>query len=69
MLKARRSDRPPATKKRINKKNNTIKNSYNLKLGFIKKYIIYIFLSLIILFINSFFCCWRSIRSPSLKHT
>ena len=52
MLKARRSDRPPATKKRINKKNNTIKNSYNLKLGFIKKYIIYIFLSLIILFIG-----------------
>ena len=48
MLKARRSDRPPATKKRINKKSNTIKNSYNLKLGFIKKYIIYIFLSLII---------------------
>ncbi len=52
MLKARRSDRPPAKKKRINKKNNTIKNSYNLKLGFIKKYIIYIFLSLIILFIG-----------------
>ena len=51
MLKARRSDRPPATNKPI-KKSNTIKNNYNSKLSFAKKYIIYIFLSLIILFIG-----------------
>jgi hypothetical protein len=51
MLKARRSDRPPATNKPI-KKSNTIKNNYNSKLSFMKKYIIYIFLSLIILFIG-----------------
>ena len=51
MLKARRSDRPPATNKPI-EKSNTIKNNYNSKLSFVKKYIIYIFLSLIILFIG-----------------
>ena len=50
MLKARRSDRPPAPKKVINKKNNTIK-SINC-CGFVKKYIIYIFISLIIIFIG-----------------
>ena len=51
MLKARRSDRPPLPKKIINKKNNTIKNFYNSKFGFVKKYMIYVLLSLIILFI------------------
>ena len=53
MLKARRSDRPPAAaKKLINKKSNTINNSNNSKVGLIKKYVIYILLSLIILFIG-----------------
>ena len=51
MLKARRSDRPPVPNKPI-KKNNTITNIYNSKFSFIKKYMIYIFLSLIILFIG-----------------
>ena len=50
MLKARRSDRPPAAKETIKKTNNTIKNPYNFKFGFIKKYIIYIFIALFILF-------------------
>ena len=52
MLKARRSDRPPAPKKVINKNNNTIKDFYNSKFGAIKKYIIYIFISLIIILIG-----------------
>ena len=52
MLKARRSDRPPAPKKVINKNNNTIKDFYNSKFGAIKKYILYIFISLIIILIG-----------------
>ena len=48
MLKARRSDRPPAPKKIINKKSNTIKNFYNSKFGFVKRYMVYIFFSLMI---------------------
>ena len=52
MLKARRSDRPPSPKKTINNKNNNINKFYNSKFGFVKKYIIYIFLSLILLFIG-----------------
>ena len=52
MLKARRSDRPPAPKKITNKNKNTIKNFYNPKFGFVKRYIIYIFLSLIIIFVG-----------------
>jgi len=51
MLKARRSDRPPVPKKTINKKNNTIKKFYNSNFRFIKKYSVYIFLSLMILFV------------------
>jgi len=51
MLKARRSDRPPVPNKPI-KKNNNITNIYNSKFSFIKKYMIFIFLSLIILFIG-----------------
>ena len=55
MLKASRSDRPPAAKKIIRKSSNHLKKPKNFKIGNTKKYILYLIIFILFVFFSFIF--------------